>query len=95
MDWVVGHLYLTFTSWYVCLLLPQARGHPGGPVRAAPRGLQGHPHRPGAVPPRLGRQEPVAETVRKMLPHGPDVYIEVRVRWGGWTGSLTNAQGVS
>lgn len=29
-----------------------------------------------------GRQEPVAETVRKMLPHGPDVCIEVRVH--GW-----------
>lgn len=29
-----------------------------------------------------GRQEPVAETVRKMLPHGPDVCIEVRV--GSW-----------
>ena len=29
-----------------------------------------------------GRQEPVAETVRKMLPHGPDVCVEVRVgRW--------------
>lgn len=38
-----------------------------------------------------GRQHPVAKTIREMLPHGPDVCIEVKEKTiaGVWMGSST------
>lgn len=86
----------------------QARGHPGGPVRAAPRGLQGHPHRPGAVPPRLcGAAAGPAHAGHHQWPPGarcrdrpqdaparPGCLHRGACPMGGETGSPTNAQGV-